>query len=55
MTKLTPEEFAEQNLPKIKEKLAELKQILAKLNAFIDERQKAIAELKARSQTTEEE
>jgi len=38
MAKLTPEEFAIQNLPLIKEKLAELKRILQEMQVFIEKR-----------------
>jgi len=38
MAKLTPEEFAIQNLPLIKEKLAELKRILQEMQALIEKR-----------------
>jgi len=36
MAKLTPEEFAIQNLPLIKEKLAELKRILQEMQVLIE-------------------
>jgi len=38
MAKLTPEEFAAQKLPLIKEKLAELKRILQEMQALIGKR-----------------
>jgi len=38
MAKLTPEEFAEKNLPLIKEKLAELKRILQEMQVLIEKR-----------------
>lgn len=38
MAKLTPEEFAAQNLPLIKEKLAELKRILQEMQVLIEKR-----------------
>jgi len=38
MAKLTPEEFAIQNLPLIKEKLAELKRILQEMQVLIEKR-----------------
>jgi len=38
MAKLTPEEFAAQNLPLIKEKLAELKRILQEIQVLIEKR-----------------
>lgn len=38
MAKLTPEEFAEQNLPLIKEKLAELKRILQEMQVLVEKR-----------------
>jgi len=38
MAKLTPEEFAEKNLPLIREKLAELKKILQEMQVLIEKR-----------------
>lgn len=38
MAKLTSEEFAIQNLPLIKEKLAELKRILQEMQVLIEKR-----------------
>jgi len=38
MAELTPEEFAEKNLPLIKEKLAELKKILQEMQVLIEKR-----------------